>query len=105
MRDPDAPRRRSVGCLTSSGGPLVAAESRRAGIPTRSVGTRSVGYMLSASQLLQVFPEARIRLRHAPGVLDDDAGNFEPYERHAHGHAMVVISLDLRAMERPRRDG
>ena len=55
----------------------------------------------------EILKELRIRLGDARGVLNNDAGDLEPCERKAHCHAMVVVSSDLRGLERvgAREDG
>jgi len=59
---------------------------------------------LNGTEFLQVGEEVGIGLGDAAGILDDDARYFEADQRHAHGHAVVVVGLDLGAAQTPRHD-
>ena len=50
------------------------------------------------AQSLQIVPEAGIGLARASGIVDHHARNLQPHQRQAHGHAMVVVRVDRRAV-------
>ncbi len=52
----------------------------------------------------QLLEEIRERLFHARGILDFDARNFQSQNGEAHRHAMVVVGLNLRAVQLGRED-
>src|SRR5262245_30004442 len=57
-----------------------------------------------SSHSLQIFKKSWIRLRDAAWVLDDDARDPESDQGHAHGHAVIVVGLDLGAVKRAGMD-
>src|SRR5262245_64379593 len=55
----------------------------------------------TTSQPFQIFPKPRIRLRDTTGILDHDPRHFQANERQTHRHSMVVVRLDLGAVQWP----
>src|SRR4051812_20651112 len=52
----------------------------------------------------QLLKKVRKGLFHAGRIFDSDARDFQPQNRKAHRHAMIVVSLNSRAVERAGMD-
>ena len=93
-----------VGQRLASPGRRIARIHRPAKTAAAIVRCAAACLRLRRRQLLQVPKEPRIRLRRAAGVSNHHAGNRQPDQRQAHRHPMVVVGVDLRAVQRAGRD-